>query len=370
MLQIFTFFILLIFSHSLLAKDNLKNIILASSNALEALPSEDKKNEWRLEYFTTDLAITVDGRFGIFAGRGSPSTQLYWRKQGTPNPKEHESVHESFHPSLKSDETHLEDIEHSLEALFIPYLKKELKSKAEKDRWHDAVHQIAIKTFEVIQSFEEIPLNEDTPWRFSGLRFEYTINAGGFPLPFGTIGLDTRVRLDWKLRLKQKHRSTAHHAPFFEDAKKLANNFQVLLHNLDGQLTKKKLMAYAFRVGLGISARGEMGVARLSTQAQFHLLYSRGIERPVVYPKNHHTLDETKSVDGNVITAKQWQKGLERSIKLSEKISKIARPLLTKKKWKLYLIKMGLDFNLNSDIGDYTLGGQLLSEVSFYNMNF
>src|SRR3990167_412076 len=41
---------------------------------------------WHLEYFTTDLAVTVQGLIGVLTIKGTPSVQAFWRRQGQKPP--------------------------------------------------------------------------------------------------------------------------------------------------------------------------------------------------------------------------------------------------------------------------------------------
>lgn len=382
----------------------------ASKNKSTVTGNKDIPNwtPWHLEAFTTELAVMNSGLIGVLTGKGTATVQAYWRKQEPKTTKSIEEKHSTmlFEENDAFDSLNAEEIsnEDSFTRELEPIIKSVLSTKKVKDElaFRRNIETAAHDFMDLINSFQT---ETKSKWWVSGVRLEFSVSASGKLVPAApvvSVGGDVRVRFSWK-RIKQKN-SIAKLTPRQVKSplqNKIQNFVTTLTRDLDEALDENLdgFKPYAFRIGLGFTASGNVGIAKSSASAIASVSFATDVKAPVVRSKPMDAsaaispllLVENKPSDRHIqfatnnaipfsleknnaravftIDNGKFKNGLKKAVKMASLFVKAGKSA-SSAKWKLYQIKTGFDLSITGDVGLAKYGGVTSAELAFYNIEF
>jgi hypothetical protein len=385
----------------------------ANSEALEKMPAapasrapDDRPKDWmpwHLEYFTTDLAVTAQGLLGVMTIKGTPAVQAFWRRQGVKPPLPTES------PGVRL--VALEGPGEGTPADAEPVIRAALASGKIRDEaaFRENVERLNSQLQALAESLDG---SRGSAWWVSGFRIDFSVEASG-KISFVTVGADLRLRFEWKRLMRATPASPAAVATLRDPAlAPIASGLRTLAGTLredleraaeDEKLTAAGFKAYSFRVGFGVTAKGDVGVAKGSTTVIGHLQFARDVKKPVVYPRfaaeasdespllviesrpeaGHLDFARKAGVEVRTLAAlgaspeqaiyrvdrSRFRRGLEKAMRMGAFFAKPAQAS-SKRKWKVHTLKAGLDISVVGDLGFAALGGVAATDFGFYNQRF
>lgn len=398
---------------------NLSSVELTSEKQSSLTENQNKIpnwTPWHLEAFTTELSVVGSGLIGILTGKGTATAMAYWRRHGANVVSSPKSMIDSETDSLPTANIETVYDEKSLKKEIEPIIRSALGTGKIKDEFsfRQNVELAAVDFFNLVNGLRVAP---GFKWWVSGARIEFSVSASGkltAAAPLASVGGDVRVRFDWK-RLAQKNgkkvvrfrsaRSEAFGFAAHQFSNKLQGNLQDLVTNLAEDLSlsfeddfeMKGFKPYAFRVGLGFSASGDVGVAKSSASSVISLSFSQDVRDPAKAavrfvshssplllieekPSESHlqfaannfipvTLEANRAHAVYSVDRENFRKGLRKAVKMSNFFISAGKKARSEK-WRLYQMKTGLEFSITGSVGLAKYSGVSTAEIAFYNMNF
>jgi hypothetical protein len=356
---------------------------------------------WHAEIFTTDLALSGRGLLGSLILRGTATVRAYWRKQ-YPTKKQMAEVHLRDEleekPSLTMHEnTSPHDIVDQLE----PAIQAAVASGKIKDN-----HDLRQNLVQSAQDFRLIASNlssntSDLPWWVSRFRVDINIDASGNVIPIGTLGGEVRFRFEWH-RIKQSHPKTFANSQNPEFQRKLqdfVNNVAYDLTEAFQETEEKGFQAHTMRMGIGVSAKGDIGLVKGSAGIVGQIYFTRNASRPKVNPKpgngimaksitplylieknastKHHQYAQmhkvhfVKQSDDTLfeIDRDVFRKGLTKAAGIGSFFAERAANA-NAGSWKVFELRVAFDSSLSGELDLVTLTGAVTAQIAFFNRNF
>lgn len=406
---------------------------------------------WHLEFFSTQLSLTTQGLIGLTTVKVQPSLTLNWRRQGSkpllqalgvvPAPSGQE-VPVGHSPQLReptpvgppasqTSEPDLRIIEANplmTDAQILAEFEPALKSALATGRIRDPelfLKQTQSLLLELRNAALAVTEPSASEWWVCGVRFDFSVDATGKLLPFFSLGAEVRFRFEWRRMMPIQsppqsfegertqwtlRQDSGQGTPFSPLAESLSRISHALVEDLkfaaDDSTAPRGFQAQAFRVGLGISAKGEFGISKVGSTAIAHLNFTRDISRPIVYPVQTMSvigdeelpLLESKPKEDSLIFARQlgvrtevlspstlswgvpqvlyrvprarFRKGLSRALAMGRHLAQATQVLSSRSTWKIYELKAGVDLSMTGALGLATVGGVAMGEISFWNEEF
>ncbi len=359
--------------------DTTKALFATQASSLETLPAP-AKTPWKLAAVMTDLSISASGWLGFLVQKGTPSVTTVWRKQ---YPAKHApdavfSETESAADLVVGPETTSVDIERDLE----PSVRALVSTGGVRNETNLRRNLLsAAADFQNVTTLLST-VNPKGQWWVSRFRLDFAVDVSGNVTPAVTLGAEAKVRFEWH-RLRAKRPTPAAQAlarNAFAGRPGLAENLVAFADHLgndlseiaDGSSVKAKgFRAYGYRVGLGITAKGNVGVAKAVGTLTGHLYFARDVSKPVVHPKpteGGEMLLVTNENDFGKIDRRAFRKGLRKALRIGRFFARHADQ--ARGKWKIHELRTGFDLSLGGKTGIVTVGGVASTEISFYNENF
>jgi len=408
----------------------MEKILKSNQNALEKLPLNHEIpletdslqtfalkptdwTPWHLEYLTTDLAITLQGLVGILTIRATPSMQTYWRRQG---PRPTVQLDQMNTVNLM-DPSNSEDITHQIE----PVIQAAIASGQVKDpeTLRENLRNTAKELENMIQSLDTQPHSEWWPSRF---RFDFLVSAQGHIIAPVYAGGELRFRFEWK-RIQRKVPQALHTTENPSGLSQFKISLEQFVETMENALADASadspaaqgFEASQFRVGLGVTAGGNIGLAAGSTQVLGHLYFSRDAKKPVVYPipdlpkikkrtrpiliiedhpapshlafarrmgLAHHAPSQnwgtrrnpgTQGHSGEQVVyevgPEKMAEGLRKALKMGSFFAKQGATA-NQGQWKVYMMNVYFDLSITGNFVVAAAGGLASTGISFYNQNF
>ena len=408
-----------------ISEKNAQNIENIYDSYLETLESSDegqvqsfhfdplvrKKKKWELSGMKTILATGLSGDIGVLSWGGSKTVELIWKrlkKNTTANNVqsysfEPELADERADVSLNSNSTY-RDMQAQLEPL-IQTMVKTGKVKNES-YFRSNLYQVSEKFFNMSKAMD---INKRTEWYPYKTRLDLVVSASGKVTGGGIIikaGIDSRVRLEW-VRLERKDRVQEQAVALKEDP--VADKVQELLTQMAVDLSAaassekaniKNWSAKVFRVGIGITAKGDIGVISSSFGYTPYVYFKRIQPRqafatqaldletsfkdtnfeeghwPVlvadelgsdIQPASFNLESNGKKAKVIKIKRKKLRKSINKAIKYGHKMGKKlkSKKYRKNKKWEVKTMKVGYKFSLNGDIGSVNVKTEPNLEIEY-----
>ncbi len=393
---------------------------------------------WRLEFLETDLSISSKGVIGQLIMRGTPAISLFWKRLGLDESKKNLNLEPSEIEPIEDANEHSDIVLNDfstpieLENQIEPLIKSGLATGRIKNKLN-----FKAKLLEKAKQFRDqvkgLAGNPGLAWWVSRLRMDVQFDAAG-NIPYATsftAGAGVKVRLEWH-RVNSKHSSDLKLSDkpgpnkknalrelivsVAEDLSSIADEHSDKTRNLSS------FKAYQFRVGLGVSARGDIGLAKagreLTFQAYFTRERSKAVKPTPIKEENANSkissaspktlqntsftnLETYNFIDNSAspselafadsIGVKYTQSPIESTTKSAQTVYKINRTKFRKGlgksmkmanffikhanaanglKWKVYELRTALDLSLSGSSSFSLVTGSVVSEIMFYNTKF
>ncbi|MBI3543661.1 MAG: hypothetical protein HY075_10355 [Deltaproteobacteria bacterium] len=388
------------------------NIFAADGQALDGVPQsvENASTDptrpkdwapWHMEYFMTDLAISTSGTLGVLAWKGTPSVQVFWRRQNEPGRKKPDPVVIEPKPAGVVSELAVstEATPRELSLQLEPAVKAIMASGKVSDE--SALRRNLAAAAQDFQSLVSvIEKDSGSAWWVSRFRLDVTIDASGKVYPFLTLGAETRFRFDW-FRLKSAHPVVARPSAGPEVAR-LQSNLEKFVRETatdleavssDPKLEQGGFKAFQFRVGVGASAKGDVGIVKATASMMGQIYFARDVKKPLVNPPrpasgyvnliedcvsqrhlqfaSDNGIAADSSFDQVVykIDRARFRNGVAKALGMGGFFARRASNA-TSKHWKIFEMRPAFDLSLTGSLGVVTVGGLASVEICFYNQNF
>ncbi|MEO7162655.1 MAG: hypothetical protein ABI041_07040 [Bdellovibrionia bacterium] len=254
---------------------------------------------WHLDSVSTDLGVTAQGLIGLLAIKGTPALNLIWRKHKVEPiiPFEEPSAQELDNPGENSYLLN-DPSEIPISAQIEPIYRSIIASGKinEPKVFKENLTRVATDLNNLIHT---IDLPSSSSWWLSGYRFDFIVSASGRIAPaWLSLGGELRVRLEWyfikPIRSgKLSPQNTL--APYKASLNSLVGSIGSVLHEADSHvLINGSMHPFFCRVGVGVSAQGQMGIAKGGAQVIGHLLFSKDL------PKKNATTATQEMNEGQV----------------------------------------------------------------------
>lgn len=367
---------------------------------------------WHLEAFTTELSVMSSGLIGVLTGKGTATAQAYWRKHGGISGTK-PLIEEEFNsvPTLSVDNV---DDPKMLQTEIEPMIKSALATGKIKDEtvFRRNIGLAATEFFNMVNGIQDSP---GSRWWVSGMRIEFSVSASGKltpAVPVVSVGGDVRVRFDWRRlarkninRLLKTSNSSFAFLGFPGSRNKLQGKLQDLVNSLsedlsmtfDEKFKTKGFKPYGFRLAIGFSSSGNVGIAKSSAAAVASIAFSTDTsdpaksivklasetnpvllieknpsERHLQFAKNNlipYTLEANKTRAVYSLDRNNFRKGLRKAVKMSNFFVSAGNKAGSNK-WRLHQMKTAFEFSLTGTVGLVKFSGSSSAEMAFYNMNF
>lgn len=382
-----------------------EDFVETTSNALEATDrpvaaqatGTGDRVPWHMEYLLTDLSVSASGLLGALVMKGTPAVTFIWRKQHSVRPSVQDNVRETVDLSV-TNATSEDDMAMQLEpAIRMAAASGRVKNK-EKLR---ASLLSAARDFQAMGgSIGENPGHE---WWVSRLRLDLTLDAAGTVTPVVGVGGEIRFRFEWHHVMKSA--PVVAKMAFGVPSSKMRDFISATAEDLsalsDETPKPEGFKAYCYRVGIGISASGDIGIAKSTASLMGQVYFSRDVAKPKVHafsaellPDTINVIESTQSprAESHALYAtangisftratdtrgdeivykvdrKKIRKGLMRAAKMGLIFGRHAGQ--SKGRWKVYELRTGLDLSITGKAGLTQLSGLATSEIDFYNQSF
>jgi hypothetical protein len=332
---------------------------------------------------------------------GSPGIQAYWRKQG-PKPAVAAALEDegtpSALPSLEvAPEAQPADIARQVEPIVQMVLaqgkvQNEIRLRSELKR--------AVEEFRQLVLVVDADQPGSSYW-VSGFRIDLSIAASG-DVSFGTFGIDTRIRLEWKRAMRsnsvnQAQKTSRLQASLREFVRNIATDLEEASVQ-NSHMTEFK--PYSYRVGLGLNAGKDFGFGKGSATIIGHINFSRDVKKPVVYPAHpapttgsywmierasspqlaqHLAFASAASIPSQssssevtfLVDRARFRKGLSRAMKMGGFFAeRAAKANSNSAQWKIFEMKVGFDLSVTGGSVLNKNKLQATTEMAFYNQKF
>lgn len=366
---------------------------------------------WRGEVFTADLGISAGGLLGSLIMKGSATIRSYWRRQGPKPADPFNNIMDRTENQdaivIREDATP-QEISEQLE----PGIRAAVASGRIEDtpalrkNLMDAAQEFQM----VAQAISQTPT--DLPWWVPRYRLDVNFDGSGKVGGIGKVGGEVRFRFEWHRIMKSKPKTRAsaelasYQNPFERKVSRGVQDFIVAtaadLNETFDTIEAHGFKAYTFRVGIGISAKGNIGVVKGSAGLVGQVYFQRAVPRPVVHPRPprqlalstqawnviekappqahlsyanaHHIAYESSPHDGfeevvYKVDRNKFRKGLKRAAKIANFFAKRAVNASIGS-WKIYEMRTAFDSSIGGELDLVTLTGSATTQVAFFNQNF
>ncbi len=362
---------------------------------------------WHAEIFTTDLALSARGWLGSLLLRGTATVRAYWRKQYPLQPttktlqaisqEEVDTKADIILSSESKPKSILEQLEPGIQAAIASG-----KIQNSSDLRNNLV-QAATEFQYIAESLNQS--QSDLPWWVSRFRIDLNIDASGKIVPVGNLGGEVRFRFEWH-RIKNIHKemlSGGRQTLYLTQNPNFKNELINLVASISQDLTEvfqkteeTGLQAHTMRMGIGVSAKGNLGLVKGSAGIVGQIYFTRNVSRPKVNPhpptlfssaplrlieKNpsvtHLQYAKNKNIafSGGLdevvyeIDRTAFRKGLKKAAKIGHFFAERAIQAGVGS-WKVYELRVSYDSSISGELDLVTLTGAVTAQIAFFNKNF
>jgi hypothetical protein len=360
----------------------------------------------------TDLSVSASGLIGVLTEGGNATVRAYWRKQGPVReiPQVAAELPDSNSvPVITIDETtRPEELAHQMD----PAIRAAVATGKIQDTLDLRTQLLAAaQDFQSVAAL--IPTTDpQLPWWVSRFRIDLAVDASGQVVPMGSLGGEVRFCIEWH-RIKRKNLVTSQSQSLTERQATIQSSLSEFItataHDLEHAFEGNHSLGfkpYMMRVGIGMTARGNIGLVRGGAGIVGQLFFSRNVKRPTVRPQsfddeessdhrmliierkpimrhllfarqNHipvqiNSLNEKSPLEEAVyqIDRKVFRKGLKKAAKISQFFAERAATTNQSSGWKVYELRTGFDLSISGMLDLVTLAGAVSAEIFSFNENF
>jgi len=371
------------------------------------VPADEKGAPWRLTGFVGNLGVAVNGKVGLLGWKGSSGLSVFWI------PKKVQGLHQfsaaKVSEELSSDAALVLTAQTSpaaLDAEINSIIKgamasHKVKNEAElKKNFREAVLDFVDIASKVDNA------NTNGEWFTSRLRADLDLDASG-NVGFSSVGVGLKVRIEWFRTAGKKQAPIRKSAGRWLDLRGMEDFLLAMCEDLDAAVEDGNTPGADFqprflKVGLGMGASGNVGLAKASASASMLIYFSRSKdrpkrritafssarkERPLYMVESRPTPEQlrlgrsvgklvsTSSDESGMIKDAIYQldreifrKYLKRAISIGRFFAESADESKTKR-WKPKYIATSFDISVGGGIGVATVSGSVGTSITFENQS-
>ena len=356
---------------------------------------------WRAEMFMTDLALSAGGLLGVLTTKGTATVRAYWRKQYAKAPfvnpddqvEDKGAIHFSENSTSTDIKKQIEDAIHigvqAKKIVDTPILRTELFKAAED--------------FQALAFIlDSTPTN--TTWWVQRFRVDFSVDGSGHVNPKVTVGGEVRFRFEWhrikrSIGTKNKLYSGTNKIMNQTELQKFVKNMSEDIDEAFPYIPEAGFQAHTMRMGIGVSAKGNIGVMKGSVGVVGQIYFTRDVKRPTKYPKTHFNdepilIIERNPTPNHIMFAQSTGSNFELSettdhikeaiykvnrenfrkgLKKAAKISKFFIDRAAKQKgegWKIFELRTAFDASVSGELDMAIIQGAVTAQINFFNQNF
>lgn len=411
--------------------DSVDALFAANAEALEAgdqeaqsflsplmVDTNDKKNKpkdwvpWRAEYFMTDLSLTASGMLGVLALKGTTTVRAFWRRQGPVQPKLNE-LENPIEETLAHQDPIIEIEPYDSDAQIMKQLEPAIRAAVATKKVQDTpdLRNNLLKAAHEFQTIASaIPANkEDLPWWVSRFRVDILLDAAGRVEPVGLVGGEVRFRFEWH-RLRRTQKAMPRLMLASERSEKIRDSLSRFItataQDLEVAFSDHEnygFKAHQMRMGIGITAKGNIGVVKGAASIVGQIYFTRHVERPIVRPRTlelNNSEEPIEFIDRNPkanelawaqqngisyemqpkaakdftevvykIERKKFRQGLIKTAKIGGFFAKRASRVKPGS-WRIYELRTAFDASIGGTFDLVTLAGTGTAQISMWNEKF
>ncbi len=337
----------------------------AQTHALEK--AEGEKQGWYLDHMKTILGLTLKGKLGIKSWGGKKGIELIWKKRSAN--KELVEIEENVETFDISETKSVNDALAGLD----PFINSLVESGKVKDAGNlrNQLSDKVQKFYEVAKGAESSAPQAYRPYK---IRLDLSVAADGSVNGlFVKVGGDVRIRLEWtRKNFYQKN----------NELSSIAQKAQTVLNGLASEIGKsieeepaaKALTLKEFKVGVGVTVSGNVGVAKASASIVPQVYFKKVslLEKSMeVQVEEIPFITDDKSNELKLVSSTRVRKGFKKSLKFAEYFQKkFSKKEYKEGSWAVHTIKPSFSFDLSGDVGVVTLAGTAIFELAYVNNNF
>ena len=341
-----------------------KSVFRINSQAVDALNEGDPLSRaadttpWQLSGIIASFAVSIDGLFGPLVYDGTPSIQGTWTRRGTISaPIVHPVAHA---PALVvTRDTTSADLVLQLEPAIVAAL----------DSGHIRHHEKLVRTnvlkyAEKFRVIAQMLSGAKLPgWEVENYRLELNINASGQVTPVVGAGAAVNLRFDWDKAgdVDLVGNSDSPIVAFVQDLSReiqVAANEATPLQNAGFRLNE-------FRIGVGISSSGTVGIAREQGSAEGSITFSRRENNGKSAELASSPVNLIRSGDDFSVERTKFRRGLRRAIKMGSYFARMSKNESANSKWEVSEIEAEFDFSAGGTLGLATTSGIGVAVLTF-----
>ncbi|RLA60908.1 MAG: hypothetical protein DRQ88_09745 [Epsilonproteobacteria bacterium] len=280
------------------------NILDAKSQLVEKIATkkqERKNRKWYLQSIKSEIEIESVGTIGIGAFASvkiATAVEFIWNRTKESMRKLQQkyygasdvstvdkSVEKEINGSSDQDTIRFNSATSTpdLEKEIAPFVEASFKLGKIKDKKLFKTNLIAkINDYQkVLSDLDGMP--KYTPWWVYKFQFDLYFDASGKVLPFMSVGVGVGLKLEWyRIRKKNSDKSVKEMSDNSKFIMAMAQDFETLDKLTLGKKKKAHYGLQYLKVGIGIGAKGQLGVAKLKG----HLIGSAFFRRAKNHPNN------------------------------------------------------------------------------------
>lgn len=345
--------------------ESMDSLHQAQTYALEK--AEGQKNGWYLDHMKTILGLTLKGKLGIKSWGGKKGIELIWKKRyANKNLEEVDTEKNTFDLSeFKSSENAMQGIE--------PFINSLVESGKVKN-----ADNLRAQLSKKVETFYEVAKGAEASavqaYRPHKIRLDLSISADGSVNGlFVKVGGDIRIRLEWSR--KTFYQKNVELGPVAEKTQSLLNGLaSEIAKSIEEEPAAKSLKLKEFKVGIGVSVSGNVGVAKASASVVPQIYFKKVALTDKIEEINVTEipfLTDDKSDEVKLISSNRVRKGFKKSLRFAEYFQKkFSKKEYRESTWAVHTIKPSFTFDLSGDVGVVTLKGFAVFELAYLNNNF
>ena len=339
-----------------------KNAFRLNSAAMDGIGDGGEDNQpgdwmpWHLSGIIASFAVSADGFFGPLVYDGTPSIKGTWTPRvQSPAPV----VHSSGKSALTiSRQTTSADVASQLE----PAIQAVLASGHGGDEKN--LRTAILKYAEEFRVVSQMLSSTQLPgWEVENYRLELNISASGLVTPVIGAGAAVNLRFDWEKPV-QSELGIRSETPMSGFVQALSQEIQAAA-NLATPIKSAGFQLNEFRIGVGISSAGNLGIAQEQGNAVGSITFCRREAGTVQEGQNPATLNLIRAQNDHPLERAKFRRGLSRAIKMGSYFARMSKNENPNSKWEISEIEAEFDLSAGGTLGLATTSGLGVAVLTF-----
>lgn len=345
-----------------------KETALIMSKSLDAMTQAQGESQilslpntsrWKMEGFTTDIAMTAEGTIGVLGGGGTTAVSILWGK------KSEAPIQQKLQIDFGRQWLTLErasDIQFAA-------VSNKIKSPDQfRKNLHAVMRDFSNLTRDLDLAYERTP----SEWRISTVKVNFGINAQGEIFLANPVHGELGFSLQWRARRKgmQNPMTSVPPSPkrfyWSREMLNLISSLQFHLEDAVKEIESKKLMLSPFRaselgIGFGMTSQGEMGVARAGGSVMGILTFERSREGA---GKVVQSIPLIQQQSIRLIDPLALKEGLLKAVAIGDFFASCA-DRVSGPQWRPEALRASFEMGLNGNTGLVQIGQEISYQINF-----